>query len=56
MKISLLSGKVWHVNRIRLSKAFGGSAESWLRQQMLYDLAQVQQKADSISVKRFEHA
>jgi len=41
---------------IRLSKAFGGSAESWLRQQMLYDLAQVQQKADSISVKRFEHA
>jgi addiction module HigA family antidote len=25
---------------IRLSKAFGGSAESWLRQQMQYDLAQ----------------
>ncbi len=39
---------------IRLSKAFGGSAESWLRQQMQYDLAQVQQKADSIDVKRFE--
>jgi addiction module HigA family antidote len=25
---------------IRLSRAFGGSAESWLRQQMQYDLAQ----------------
>lgn len=41
---------------IRLSKAFGGSAESWLRQQMLYDLAQVQKKADSIHVSRFENA
>lgn len=41
---------------VRLSKAFGGSAESWLRQQMLYDLAQVQKKADSINVRRFEHA
>lgn len=39
---------------IRLSKAFGGSAESWLRQQLQYDLAQVQQKADCIDVKRFE--
>ena len=27
---------------VRLSKAFGGSAESWLRQQMNYDLAQIQ--------------
>jgi addiction module HigA family antidote len=26
---------------VRLSKAFGGSAESWLTQQALYDLAQV---------------
>lgn len=41
---------------VRLSKAFGGSAESWLRQQMLYDLAQVQKKADSINVRRFEQA
>jgi antitoxin HigA-1 len=40
---------------IRLSKAFGGSAESWLRQQMQYDLAQVQKKAGNINVKRFEH-
>jgi len=40
---------------IRLSKAFGGSAESWLKQQMQYDLAQVQKKAGNINVKRFEH-
>ncbi len=41
---------------IRLSKAFGGSAESWLKQQMQYDLAQVQDKAGSINVKKFEPA
>lgn len=41
---------------IRLSKAFGGSAESWLTQQMQYDLAQAQKKADVIEVKRFEVA
>ena len=41
---------------IRLSKAFGGSAESWLRQQMQYDLAQVQDKAGSIKVRKFEIA
>lgn len=39
---------------IRLSKGFGGSAESWLRQQMLYDLAQAEMKADQITIKRFE--
>ena len=37
---------------IRLSKAFGGSAESWLIQQAQYDLAQV--KSDKIKVKRLE--
>jgi len=41
---------------IRLSKAFGGSAESWLTQQMQYDLAQTERKAKSIKVKRFEPA
>lgn len=41
---------------VRLSKAFGGSVESWLRQQMQYDLARVQKQADSINVSRFEHA
>ena len=41
---------------IRLSKAFGGSAESWLTQQMHYDLAQAQAKARAIKVKRFKAA
>ncbi len=41
---------------ICISKAFGGSAESWLKQQMQYDLAQVQDKAGSINVKKFEPA
>jgi addiction module HigA family antidote len=39
---------------IRLSKAFGGSAESWLIQQAQYDLAQV--KSEKIKVKRLEPA
>ena len=38
---------------IRLSKAFGGSAESWLIQQAQYDLWQVMQKANEIEVKAF---
>ncbi|MCK8604385.1 HigA family addiction module antitoxin [Desulfoferrobacter suflitae] len=42
---------------IRLSKAFGGSPETWLRLQMQYDLWQVERRADSIKVTRFpEHA
>ena len=39
---------------VRLSKAFGGSAESWLRQQMNYDLAQIQTKTNDIRVRKFE--
>jgi antitoxin HigA-1 len=39
---------------VRLSKAFGGSAESWLTQQVQYDLAQIE--ADKIKVKRLEAA
>jgi antitoxin HigA-1 len=38
---------------IRLSKAFGGIAESWLTQQGHYDLWQVMQKADDIKVTLF---
>ena len=38
----------------RLSQAFGGTAEVWLRMQTVYDLAQVQRK--NINVLRFEHA
>lgn len=41
---------------VRLSKAFGGTPDIWLRMQMAYDLAQVQKRADMIHVKRFEHA
>ena len=37
---------------VRLSKAFGGSAESWLRQQINYDLAQL--KTNDIRVRKFE--
>ena len=36
---------------IRLSRAFGGSAESWLIQQALYDLAQVCEKAEAFNVR-----
>lgn len=39
---------------IRLSKAFGGSAEVWLRMQTAYDLAQAQKK--KINVQKFEPA
>ena len=38
---------------IRLSKAFSGSAESWLIQQTQYDLWQAMQKADDIKVNAF---
>ena len=35
---------------VRLSKVFGGSAQSWLTQQAQYDLAQV--RADRIKLRR----
>jgi addiction module HigA family antidote len=38
---------------IRLSKAFGGSAESWVTQQAQYDLWQALKRADEIHVKAF---
>ncbi len=38
---------------IRLSKAFGGSAESWLIQQSQYDLWQAMQRESEIKVKAF---
>jgi len=37
---------------IRLDKAFGGGAETWLRLQMAYDLAQARQHEGEIKVKR----
>jgi addiction module HigA family antidote len=36
---------------IRLDKAFGGGAETWLRLQMAYDLAQARQHEGEIQVK-----
>ena len=40
----------------RLAKAFGGSPESWLRQQMNYDLAKVQKNAGKLQIEKFEMA
>jgi antitoxin HigA-1 len=39
---------------VRLSKAFGGSAEMWVRLQSNYDLAQV--RSEDIAVKRHPRA
>lgn len=39
---------------VRLSKVFGGSAQSWLTQQAQYDLAHV--RVERIKVKRLECA
>jgi len=42
---------------IRLSKAFGGTPETWLRLQMQYDLWQAERRVSQIKVSRFaEHA
>ena len=37
---------------IRLDKAFGGGAETWLRLQAVYDLAQAEKGRDKIKVRR----
>ena len=37
---------------IRLDKAFGGSAEMWVRLQANYDLSRAMQRADEIEVER----
>ena len=37
---------------IRLEKAFGGSADAWLRMQTAYDLAQARQHEKQIDVQR----
>ena len=37
---------------IRLDKAFGGGADTWLRVQAAYDLAQAMEHADEIKVER----
>jgi addiction module HigA family antidote len=37
---------------IRLHKAFGGGADTWLRLQAAYDLAQAEKHAGNIKVRR----
>jgi addiction module HigA family antidote len=37
---------------IRLSMAFGGDAETWLRVQMAYDLAQARKNESKIKIQR----
>jgi addiction module HigA family antidote len=37
---------------IRLETAFGGGAETWLRLQVAYDLAQAEKKSGKIKVRR----
>ena len=37
---------------IRLSKAFGSTAETWLRMQLAYDLAEARKNAGQIRVRR----
>jgi addiction module HigA family antidote len=37
---------------IRLESAFGGGAETWLRMQAAYDLAQLEKRAGKIKVRR----
>ena len=41
---------------IRLDKAFGGGADTWLRLQAAYDLAQARKAESRIKVKRYEPA
>ena len=41
---------------IRLSKAFGSSAETWLGLQTAYDLSQARDRARSIKVRSFKAA
>jgi len=37
---------------IRFEKAFGGTADTWLRMQVNYDLAQIRKRAADIVVTR----
>jgi len=41
---------------VRLEKALGSTAETWLRMQMNYELAQARERASSIKVKRIKAA
>jgi antitoxin HigA-1 len=41
---------------VRLEKALGSTADTWLRMQMNYELAQIGERAASIKVKRIKAA
>jgi len=41
---------------IRLAKAFGSTAETWLGMQLAYDLAQARKTEDKIKVRRLRAA
>ncbi len=41
---------------VRLEKALGSTADTWLRMQMNYELAQIRERAGSIKVKRIKAA
>lgn len=51
---NLVSGKagISAEMAIRLEKSFGGGAETWLRMQAAYDLAQAEKHAGTIKVQR----
>ena len=51
---NLVSGKagISAEMAIRLEKAFGGGAETWLRMQAAYDLAQAEKHTRKIKVQR----
>ena len=55
---NLVSGKagVSAEMAIRLEKAFGGGAETWLRLQAAYDLAQAEKRTGKIKVRRVKDA
>ena len=39
---------------IRISKAFGGTPDTWVRMQAAFDLAQALKNAENIEVKRYQ--
>ncbi len=53
---NLLNGKsgISPEMAVRLAKAFGSSAETWLEVQLDYDLAQVRRRKGEIAVKRIK--
>lgn len=55
---NLLNGKagVTPEMAIRLEKAFGGTADTWLRMQMNYDLTRAMKAENKIKVTRYKPA